>query len=199
MVFVSNWTKISSFIFSPPRIDSDSLSTALTDRFSYFTTKIMPEYMKDMMFHTAVFVPSYFDYVKIRNWFNKSDLDFNEICEYTKDKHIAKARDLFFHSDTHFLLYTERAHFYRRFTLKGIRHLIFYQLPQYPHFFSELANFMHGVYQNRKGGSDGNMTCTVLYNKYDAARLASVVSSERADRMLAADKTVHLFQAGASE
>ena len=158
----------------------------------------MPEYTKDLMFHTAIVVPSYFDYVKLRNWFKKSDLDFHEICEYTKDKSIAKARDLFFHSDTHFLLYTERSHFYRRFTLKGIRHLIFYQPPQYPHFFSEMVNFMQGVYQNRKGGSDGNMTCTVLYSRYDVSRLGAIVSTARAEHMLAAEKSVHLFQAGAS-
>ena len=42
--------------------------------------------------------------------------------------YIAKARDDFYHNARHFLLYTERAHFYRRFTVKGIRHLIFYQV-----------------------------------------------------------------------
>ena len=41
---------------------------------------------------------------------------------------IFEARDDFFHNSKHFLLYTERAHFYRRFSIKGIRHLIFYQV-----------------------------------------------------------------------
>jgi len=40
------------------------------------------------------------------------------------------------------MLYTERAHFFRRFRLKGIGHIIFYQLPQYPHFYSELCNYI---------------------------------------------------------
>ena len=41
--------------------------------------------------------------------------------------------------------------------------------PQHPHFFSELCNYLQPAYQNRKGGgSDGNMTITVLYSKYDA-------------------------------
>jgi hypothetical protein len=39
-----------------------------------------------------------------------------------------QARDEFYHNGRHFLLYTERAHFYRRFRIKGIRHLIFYQV-----------------------------------------------------------------------
>ena len=99
-------------------IENVPLKAASFNRFSYFTNKIMPEFKKDHMFHTAVVVPSYFDYVRVRNWFSKSDLDFLEICEYTKDKKVAKARDHFFHGDTHFLLYTERVHFFRRLALK---------------------------------------------------------------------------------
>ena len=54
----------------------------------------MPEYKKDLMYHTLVFVPSYFDFVRVRNWFQKSDLDFGDICEYTKDKRIAEYRSV---------------------------------------------------------------------------------------------------------
>ncbi len=180
------------------RFQSKSPLDSIERRFDYFTTRIMPDYKKDHMYHTMIFIPSYFDYVRVRNWFDKSDLDFLEICEYTKDKNIAKARDLFFHSETHFLLYTERSHFYRRFSIKGIRHLIFYQLPQNPHFFSEMCNLMQSGYQNRKSGSEGNMTCTVIYDKYDAQRLSSVVSTEKTGQMLSAEKNVHMFVAGAT-
>ena len=45
---------------------------------------------------------------------------------------MAKARDEFYHNEKHFMLYTERAHFYKRFSLKGIRHLVFFQPPMYP-------------------------------------------------------------------
>jgi U3 small nucleolar RNA-associated protein 25 len=44
------------------------------------------------MYHTLVFVPSYFDFVRLRNWFQKSDLDFGDVCEYTKDNRIAEYR-----------------------------------------------------------------------------------------------------------
>lgn len=33
-------------------------------------------------------------------------------------------------------------HFFRRLRLKGIRHIIFYQPPLYPHFYSEMVNAM---------------------------------------------------------
>lgn len=49
---------------------------------------------------------------------------------------------MFFHTEAHFLLYSERVHFFRRFRIKGIRHIIFYQPPTYPHFYSEMCNLM---------------------------------------------------------
>ena len=50
----------------------------------------------------------------------------------SKKNRVAKARDEFYHNEKHFMLYTERAHFYKRFRLKGIRHLVFFQPPMYP-------------------------------------------------------------------
>ncbi len=174
------------------RVRCQSVASSPDDRFSYFEAKTMPEFKKDSMFHTFVFVPSYFDYVRVRNWCGKSDLDFLEVCEYTKDKDVAKARDHFFHGETHFMLYTERVHFYRRFAVKGIRHLVFYQLPQHPHFFAELCNMLQS--SDRKGKA--NMSVTVLYTKYDAQRLAAVVGSSRARIMVSGEKSVHMFVAG---
>jgi hypothetical protein len=55
---------------------------------------------------------------------------------------------------------------------------------------------MQAANLNRKGGSDGNMTCTVLYNKYDMTRLSAVVGTERAEEMVNAEKNVHMFVAG---
>ena len=193
---------ISSIVSTVPvvfhRFDTNSAARAVDDRFEYFVSKVMPDFKKDMMYHTMIFVPSYFDYVRVRNWCQSSDLDFAEICEYTKDKKMAMARDLFYHSEKHFLIYTERAHFFRRFSIKGIRHLIFYQLPMYPKFFAEICNFMQSTFQNRKGGSDGNMSCTVIYNKYDYQRLAPAVTTDRAQTMLRSEKTIHMFAPGKS-
>jgi len=36
----------------------------------------------------------------------------------------------------------QRFHFYHRFKLRGIQHLVFYGLPQIPEFYSELVNLM---------------------------------------------------------
>jgi U3 small nucleolar RNA-associated protein 25 len=45
-------------------------------------------------------------------------------------------------------------------------------------------------------GEEATWTCTVLYSKYDAQRLAAVVGVERAAQMLQSKKSVHLFITG---
>jgi len=178
------------------RVECAGVKESLEERFKYFTEKIMPQFKGDSMDHTLVFVPSYFDFVKVRNWFKFSDLDYSEISEYTKDKKIAQARDMFYHNEKHFLLYTERSHFYRRFRIKGIRHLILYQPPTFGWMFSELCNFLQSTYQNPRGGSDTNMSITVVYTKYDLHRLNLCVGSETSSSMLTASKSVHMFKPG---
>ncbi len=36
----------------------------------------------------------------------------------------------------------QRFHFYHRFKIRGIQHIVFYSLPQIPEFYSELVNLM---------------------------------------------------------
>ncbi|KRT82956.1 hypothetical protein AMK59_3427, partial [Oryctes borbonicus] len=146
-----------------------------------------------LMKQTLIYVSSYFDYVKIRNYFKKEDISFVQICEYSKSGKIARARDMFFHGDAHFLLYTERHHFFNRIKIKGIRHLIFYQPPTFPNFYYEICNFMQETNMNKKIGSMSNMTVTVLYTKYDAQQLAGIVGTDRATKMLQSEKDVHLL------
>lgn len=100
---------------------------------------------------------------------------------------------MFFHSGAHFMLYTERAHFFRRARVKGIRHLIMYQPPTFPHFYPEMVNLMQEVNQNPRTGGESSMTVTVLYTKYDMLQVASIVGSERAEKMASSEKTTHMF------
>jgi len=178
------------------RVECAGVKESLEERFKYFTEKIMPQFKRDAMDHTLVLIPSYFDFVKVRNWFKFSDLDYSEISEYTKDKKIAQARDEFFHNEKHFLLYTERSHFYRRFRIKGIRHLIFYQPPTFGWMYSELCNLLQKSFQNPRGGSENNMSITVVYTKYDLHRLNLAVGSATSSSMLASGKAVHMFKPG---
>jgi len=43
-----------------------------------------------------------------------------------------------------------------------------------------------------------NLTCTVMYTKFDAQRLAEIVGTNRAGQMVNSAKTVHMFVTGDS-
>ncbi|KFV78259.1 Digestive organ expansion factor, partial [Struthio camelus australis] len=174
------------------RLEADNLTSVIDARFQFFIDKVLPEYRDAIMSHTLIYVPSYFDYVRLRNYFKKEELNFVHICEYTKKAGICRARRFFLKGDRQFLLLTERFHFYKRYTIKGIRNLIFYELPTYSHFYSEICNMMKAT----DNGMDATWTCTVLYSKYDAQKLAAVVGIDRTAQMLQSKKNVHLFITG---
>ncbi|XP_054025174.1 U3 small nucleolar RNA-associated protein 25 homolog [Dryobates pubescens] len=177
------------------RLEAENVASAIDTRFQFFVDKVLPEYRDVIMSHTLIYVPSYFDYVRLRNYFKKEELNFTPICEYTKKAAVCRARRFFLKGEKQFLLFTERFHFYKRYVIKGIRNLIFYELPTYSHFYSEICNMMKAT----DNGVDATWTCTVLYSKYDAQKLAAVVGIERAAQMLQSKKNVHLFVTGENE
>ncbi|XP_065756232.1 LOW QUALITY PROTEIN: U3 small nucleolar RNA-associated protein 25 homolog [Phocoena phocoena] len=174
------------------RMEAENLASVIDARFNFFVNKILPQYRDAVMSHTLIYVPSYFDFVHLRNYFKKEELNFTHICEYAQKSGVSRARDFFLQGEKQFLLLTERFHFYKRYTITGIRNLIFYELPTYPHFYSEVCN----VLQATTRGEEAAWTCTVLYSKYDAQRLAAVAGVERAAQMLQSKKNVHLFITG---
>ncbi|XP_069787269.1 U3 small nucleolar RNA-associated protein 25 homolog [Narcine bancroftii] len=174
------------------RVDVSSFTELTDTRFEFFTKKILPQYREAVMSHTLIYVPSYFDYVRLRNYFNHEELNSSHICEYSKRSTVDRARYQFLKGEKSFLLFTERFHFYKRYTIKGIRHLIFYELPTYPHFYSDICNMLKA--ENR--GDEASWTCTVLYSKYDAQKLIPVVGVERAAHMMKSNKSIHLFVTG---
>lgn len=102
---------------------------------------------------------------------------------------------MFFHSEVRHLLYSERFHFYRRVNIKGIRHIIFFQPPTYPHFYSEMCNMMQETNQNGTA-QDGNQSVTVLFSKYDVHALSGIIRESRAARVVTSDKSVFMFTTG---
>lgn len=66
------------------KFTAESFSNCINDRFELFVSKILPQYKDTLMKQCLVYVPNYFDYVKIRNYFKKEDVSFVQICEYSK-------------------------------------------------------------------------------------------------------------------
>jgi len=49
---------------------------------------------------------------------------------YTPISEVERGRSFFTAGRKDFMLFTERFHFFRRFKVKGARHILFYTLPQ---------------------------------------------------------------------
>ncbi|XP_054717806.1 U3 small nucleolar RNA-associated protein 25 homolog [Uloborus diversus] len=167
--------------------ETSTLENEIDDRFNFFITKVLPDFKDNAMAQTLVYIPSYFDFVRLRNHFREMELSCVMICEYSKKGKIAQARDVFFKGYRHFMLYTERAHFYSRYHIKGIQHIIFYQLPLYPSFFHELCNALMDSNPRRKFEEK---SCTVLSSKFELLQMKHIVGLAETKHMYNSKKKI---------
>ncbi|EGN99752.1 hypothetical protein SERLA73DRAFT_167642 [Serpula lacrymans var. lacrymans S7.3] len=158
-----------SFDCPNPKVEADK-------RFNHFTTQLLPKILKSAVqsVNTAIFVPSSFDFIRVHNYFRKhAGVSFAVLSEYSSNQEISRARQAFFTGKKSFLLISERFHFYRRYKIRGIRNVIFYGPPDHPQFFSELLSFPF-----LDDGVDAtDVTCRILYCKYDWFRLERILGS----------------------
>lgn len=101
--------------------------SVLACRFQFFLEKVLPQYRDAAMSHTLIYIPSYFDYIRLRNYMKKEEMNFASICEYSSKSEVSRARHFFQKGDKHFVLFTERFHFYKRSVaiVKEIKTIIF--------------------------------------------------------------------------
>lgn len=168
------------------RIDCKSLMELPDARFNYFTEQVLPRVKASTAGHCLIFVPSYFDFVRLRNWFKKKHLSFELLSEYTPKNQVSRSRSNFFHGRSRFIIVTERFHFYKRYHLRGIQNLIMYALPDNPRFYSEFVNMI-------PGGSGTDTLCLSLFSRFDQFQLERVVGEDRSGRLLSSDRSTHLF------
>lgn len=171
------------------KLNSITPTESITQRFEYFTNKILTQIRATNEKHVLIYVPSYFDFVCIRNYLKTEDYSFVQISEYTKPGKVARARDLFYHGESQILLYSERYHFYNRNKIRGIENIVFYQLPTIPGFYSELCNFI-------VDNDNYVRNITALYSQFDACMLTSIVGTQRAKYMLSSEQKIHMFHSG---
>jgi len=173
------------------RLRAQSPADASDVHYTFFTEILYPQLTKRVTTiygrkGLIVLVPSYFDFVRLRNWFEEVDADaFTELCEYTSNKDVSRGAQMFRKGQCNLVLMTERFYFYHRFNLRGARNIIFYRPPLYAHFYNELINSL-------ETGSDTPL-CYLFYTRYDLHAMARIVGTERAKQMILAEKDTHMF------
>lgn len=167
------------------RFVCEDLSADADTRFEFFLESVLPEVSTPLHTHVLIFIPSYFDYVRVRNYFRKEKMSFSQICEYTSRANVSRSRSNFYHGRTRFLLYTQRHYYHFRLRIRGVKHAVFYAPPDYPQFYSEILNFIDPA--------DTSATSITMFAKHDMFALERVAGTTRAHRILKAEKPVHLF------
>lgn len=171
------------------RFESSSIGGEPDARFEYFTSAVVPNLVKRIKdsHGTLIFVPSYLDFVRVRNYFATNDavasLTFGTISEYADIPEASRARSHFLNGRHKVLLYTERAHHFRRYMLNGVRRVIFYGLPDNPIFYREIAGYLAKSEQDARL-EPGSGTVRVVFSKYDLLKLERVVGSKRVGKMI---------------
>ncbi|KNA06182.1 hypothetical protein SOVF_183420 [Spinacia oleracea] len=167
------------------RFDSDSIAEVDDARLDYFIKKIFPKIKDTIQGGIMLFISSYFEFVRIRNFLKSQNASFCLLCEYTKQSDISRARNWFIKGERKIMLYTERAHFYHRYKIRGIQNLIIYSLPERKEFYPEVLNMLEG---------SRDMTSTVLFSRFDQLRLERIVGSAAAKKMTSSEKGLFIFK-----
>ncbi|XP_050140404.1 protein NUCLEOLAR FACTOR 1 isoform X2 [Malus sylvestris] len=166
------------------RFDADSIEHFDDARFEYFTTKVFPKIKDSVEGGIMIFISSYFEYVRVRNFLKSQSASFCLLHEYAQQSDISRARVRFFEGKRKIMLYTERSHFYHRYKIRGIQNLIIYSLPERKEFYPEVVNMLDG---------SNDMACTVLFSQFDLLRLERIVGLASAKRMLASKMKMFSF------
>lgn len=171
------------------RFDSPSYVTDPDARFKYFSTTVLPQITRTPKpleggIGVLVFIPSYLDFVRVRNSLVDSDLSYASISEYTDQTDVRKARSHFMSGRHSVLLYTGRAHHFHRYVLRGVKRVVFYGVPENPRFYDEIIGFIgKSVERNDVGRVEASVR--VCFSKWERLELERIVGAKRVGRMVA--------------
>lgn len=162
-------------------------------RFKYFTTAVLPALMRlpkpaDGSPGILIFIPSYFDFLRVRNFFATSDLtaniSFGAIHDYTEVADQRRARSHFMSGRHSFLLYTQRAHHFFRLKIRGVKRVVLYALPDNEIFYREIVGGYLGTTINEGKVSPEEAGARALFSRWDGMRAERVVGTDRVRGML---------------
>ena len=176
------------------RFDTKSAVSEPDDRFNYFITAILPSIVKHASHDVRadqgilLYVPLYADFIRVRNHLAASpstqNISFGSISEYTSVRDVARARSHFLSGRHSILLYTERAHHFRRYRIRGVKSLVLYGLPENPIFYEETVGGYLGSSIAEAKVDTRQAGVRNLFSRLDVLKLERIVGTRRYLKLL---------------
>ncbi|ODV61044.1 rRNA-binding ribosome biosynthesis protein UTP25 [Ascoidea rubescens DSM 1968] len=183
------------------RFNSSSPLNDADERFKYFKMNVVSSILKQQHDDqdeggTLIYISSYYEYLRIKDYLsNKTSLDFTSIDEYSTQSKLSRNRDLFFKNRYKIILYTERLHFYNRFDIKGVKNIIFYNLPSDEVFYSEIIlRYLSNSMLNNIIKDINLCFVRVLYSKWDQLLLEKIVGEDKTPIMCYSNNETYEFR-----
>lgn len=184
------------------RYDAASPAADPDARFKYFTTAVVPALARHASGRSAsrasagdaaaagilIFIPSYLDFVRVRNYFASAaatqHVSFGTRSEYSSTAEARRTQQFFLDGRYSVLLYTGRAHHFRRPRLRGVKRVVMYGLPDNPLFYEEIVGGFLGASVAEGRVAAEEVAVRVLFSRWDSLRLERVVGSKRVAGMV---------------
>ena len=179
------------------RVTCTSVADSGSNRLRYFSEHVLPKLTRLNQKHTLIYIPSYFDFIAVRNLLLKREVNFVSVTEYARVSEVSRGRARFLQGRKSIMLYTGRAHFFLRHKIKGARHVIFFGLPEYADFYPNVVNMLSNDVAD-DDDEDGDITrmpmsCLSLFTKFDAHQLQRVVGTSHTEKMIKGEKSSYMF------
>ncbi|VEU21112.1 DEKNAAC102028 [Brettanomyces naardenensis] len=185
------------------RFEVDTISSEPDKRFEFFKNVTLPQIMSKASYDygTLVYVANYVDYIRLTNYLKEStSVPFVAIDEYSSQSKLTRNRASFAEGrgDAKVMLYTERLHFYKRYDIKGVRNVVFYQLPTDPDVYSQVMQFVVDEKIRREGEDEEEVDLNlcmvrVMFDRLDMMKLEKVVGLRNAGRLCNGDGEMNEF------
>lgn len=164
-------------------------------RFQFFQSSIVPHITRhpkppDGCHGILIFIPSYFDFVRVRNFFATSttvqSLSFGAISENhtPADPETRRARSYFLSGRHSVLLYSGRAHHFYRYMIKGVKRVIMYSLPDNPIFYEEIVGGFLGASVRDGKIVAHEASVRAVFSRWDALKLERIVGTARVGALM---------------